>query len=78
VVDEIIERIDIESLIRQYKGGGTNPYHPKILIKVIMYAYPQRIFTSRQIAKALRGDINFMWLSGMNSPDFRTINRFRG
>ncbi len=78
VVDEIIERIDIEPLIRQYKGGGTSAYHPKMLIKVIVYGYTQRIFSSRQIAKALREKINFMWLSGMNRPDFRTINRFRG
>ena len=78
VVNEIIERIDIEPLIRQYKGGGTSAYHPKMLVKVIVYAYTQRVFSSRQIAKALRENINFMWLSGMNRPDFRTINRFRG
>jgi len=77
VVDEIIERINIEPLIRQYKGGGTSAYHPKMLVKVIVYAYTQRVFSSRQIAKALRENINFMWLSGMNRPDHRTINRFR-
>jgi len=78
VVDEIIEGISVEPLIRQYKGGGTSAYHPKMLIKVIVYAYTQRVFSSRQIAKALRENINFMWLSGMNRPDHRTINRFRG
>lgn len=78
VVNEIIDGIDIEPLIRQYKGGGTSAYHPKMLVKVIVYAYTQRIFSSRQIAKALRENINFMWLSGMNQPDHRTINRFRG
>ena len=78
VVNEIIERIDTEPLISQYKGGGTSAYHPKMLVKVIIYAYTQRIFSSRLIAKALRENINFMWLSGMNRPDFRTINRFRG
>jgi hypothetical protein len=49
-----------------------------MMLKVIIYAYTQQIFSSRQIAKALRENINFMWLSGMNQPDFRTINRFRG
>jgi transposase len=78
VVNQIIESIDIEPLIRQYKGGGTSAYHPKMLVKVIVYAYTQRIFSSRQVAKALRENINFMWLSGMNQPDHRTINRFRG
>lgn len=38
----------------------------------------QKIFSSRRIAKALRESIPFMWLSGNNRPDFRTINRFRG
>ena len=78
VVDDIIEQIDLGPLIRQYKGGGTSAYHPKMLVKVIIYAYTQRVFSSRQIAKALRENINFMWLSGMNRPDHRTINRFRG
>jgi len=78
VVNDIIECIDMEPLIKQYKGGGTSAYHPKMLVKVIVYGYTQRIFSSRQIAKALRENINFMWLSGMNRPDHRTINRFRG
>jgi transposase len=78
VVNEMIDQIDMEPLLNQYKGGGTTAYHPKMLLKVIIYAYTQRTFSSRQIAKALRENINFMWLSGMNRPDHRTINRFRG
>lgn len=78
VVDEIIERIDLMPLMQQYKGGGTSAYHPKMMLKVIIYAYTQRTFSSRQIAKALRENINFLWLSGMNRPDHRTLNRFRG
>lgn len=78
VVNEIVERIDMGLLIRQYKGGGTSAYHPKMMIKVIIYAYTQRTFSSRQIAKALRENINFMWLSGMNRPNHVTINGFRG
>jgi transposase len=78
VVDEMIEGINPEPLIKQYKGGGTSAYHPKMMLKVIVYAYTQRAFSSRQIAKALRENIHYMWLSGMSRPDFRTINRFRG
>jgi hypothetical protein len=48
-----------------------------MMLKVMVYAYTQRIYTSRRIAKALRENIQFMWISGMNRPDFRTINRFR-
>lgn len=78
VVDEMIERLDIEPLKRQYKGGGTSAYHPRMLLKVLVYAYTQQTFSSRKIAKALRENIHFMWLSGMSQPDHRTINRFRG
>ena len=77
-VDEIINRIDTSELDKQYKGGGTSAYHPVMLLKVILYAYSQRIFSSRRIAKALRENIHFLWLSRMNQPDFRTVNRFRG
>ncbi len=77
-VDEIINQIDTSILDEQYKGGGTSAYHPVMMVKVILYAYSQQIYSSRRIAKALREDINFLWLSRMNQPDFRTVNRFRG
>jgi transposase len=78
VIDSAIERIDLKPLLRQYPGGGTSSYHPKMMLKVLVYAYAQQIYSSRQIAKALRENVNFMWLSGISRPDFRTINRFRG
>ena len=78
VVNRMIDQIDRDLLIRQYKGGGTSAYDPIMLLKIIVYGYTQRIFSSRRLAKALRENVNFMWLSGMNRPDHRTINRFRG
>lgn len=78
VVDEMIDGLDMTSLKRQYKGGGTSAYHPQMLLKVLVYAYSQQTFSSRKIAKALRENIHYMWLSGMSQPDHRTINRFRG
>jgi transposase len=45
-----------------------------MLLKVLVYAYSQRIYSSRQIAKAVRENVNFLWLSGGNQPDYRTIN----
>ena len=78
VVDEMIDQLNIAPLKRQYKGGGTSAYHPRMLLKVLVYAYSQQTFSSRKIAKALRENIHYMWLSGMSQPDHRTINRFRG
>lgn len=78
VVNASIEKMDLRVVYEQYKGGGTSSYHPKMLLKVLIYAYTQQIYSSRKIAKALRENIHFMWLSGNSQPDFRTINRFRG
>jgi transposase len=78
VVNDLVDDLDPGVLLAQYKGGGTSAYHPKMLLKVLVYAYSQRTFSSRQIAKALRENVNYMWLSGMSRPDHRTINRFRG
>ena len=78
VVNRAVEQINLEPLLRKYKGGGTSSYHPQMMLKVLVYAYTQRVYSSRQIAKGLRENVNFMWLSGGNRPDFRTINAFRG
>jgi transposase len=78
VVNRMVDSIDIKVLIAKYKGGGTSSYHPRMMLKVLMYAYAEKVFSSRRIAKALRENVNFMWISGGNKPDFRTINLFRG
>ena len=77
-VSEAVEQIEIRALYEQYKGGGTSSYHPRMMLKVLIYAYSEQIYSSRRIAKALRENIYFMWLSGNNHPDFHTVNRFRG
>lgn len=77
VVNQVVEQLDISSIINQYEGGGTSSYHPKMLVKVLLYGYAMKIYTGRKIAKALTQDITFMWLAAYNRPDFRTINLFR-
>ncbi|RME58688.1 IS1182 family transposase [Candidatus Parcubacteria bacterium] len=77
VISRAIDQMNLQPLLQSYKGGGTSSYHPRMMLKVLIYAYTQKRFTSRQIAKALREDVVFMWLSGNNRPDFRTINHFR-
>lgn len=78
VVNKVIDRIDIEPLMESYKGGGTSSYHPRMLLKVLVYAYLNNIFSSRRIEAAVKENIHFMWLAGMKRPDHHTINRFRG
>lgn len=77
IINDAIDKMDIQALLDKYKPGGTSSYHPKMMLKVLIYAYSEKIYTSRKIAKHLNENINFMWISGMNKPDFRTINSFR-
>jgi transposase len=77
VVNAVIEKLDLRRLEAQYKGGGTSSSHPRLLLKVLVYAYSQKIYSSRRIAKAVREQLPFLWLSGAQQPDFRTINAFR-
>src|ERR1700677_1394538 len=78
VVHEGLEKIDITALLQQYKPGGTSSYHPRMLLKALVYAYINNIYSSRKIEEVLQRDIYFMWLTGMSKPDHNTINRFRG
>jgi transposase len=77
VVNSAVNRLDDAIFNAAYPGGGRDSYHPKMLTKVIIYAHTQRIYSSRQIAKAVRENIMFMWIAGRQRPDYRTINRFR-
>lgn len=78
LVNEVVDKLDIGQLIKQYKGGGTTSFHPRMMIKVLFYAYLNNIYSCRRIEKALQENIHFMWLSGHSMPDYRTINYFRG
>jgi len=77
VINDAVNRLDMNLFTKAYPGGGRDSYHPKMLMKVVIYAYTQRVYSSRQIAKAVRENIMFMWLAARQRPDFRTINRFR-
>lgn len=77
VVDRAIESMNVKPLFDRYPGGGTSAYNPVMMLKVIVYAYADKIYSSRRIAKATRENINFMWLTGNVQLDYMTINRFR-
>ncbi len=77
VVHDVLERVDITAIMQQYKPGGASSYHPRMLLKTLVYAYINNIYSSRKIEQALQESIYFMWLTGMSKPDHNTINRFR-
>ncbi len=78
IVNDVINKINLTPLLQKYEGGGTSSYHPKMLLKMLVYAYVTNIYSSRKIEAAIKENINFMWLAAMSNPDHNTINRFRG
>jgi transposase len=78
VIYAFVQKMELAPLEARYKGGGASRYHPKMMLGVLLLAYTQMIFSSRRIAKALRENIAFIWISGNQPSDFHTINDFRG
>ncbi len=78
LIDSVVDSLDISDIIKRYKGGGTSAYHPRMMIKVLFYSYLSNVYSCRKIDKALNENIHFMYISGNSTPDFRTINDFRG
>ncbi len=77
IVSEVLDKVDIDPLLKKYKGGGSSSFHPRMLLKVLVYSYINNTYSSRKIEAALKENIHYMWLSGMSTPDHNTINRFR-
>lgn len=78
LINSIVDKLDLTTVINSYKGGGASSFHPRMLLKVLIFGYLNNLYSSRKIEKAINENIYFMWLSGQNFPDFRTINQFRG
>ena len=77
LVNAVVDSLNLENFNRLYKERGRSPYHPRMMLKVILYAYMSNIYSCRKIEKALLRDVHFIWLAGYEQPDFITINRFR-
>lgn len=77
VVDTVIDSLRLDNFKKLYKERGRSPYHPKMMLKVIIYGYMNNLYSCRKIETALKRDIHFIWLAGYEQPDFNTINRFR-
>lgn len=77
VVDAVVESLDLREFKKLYRERGRYPYHPKMMLKIILYAYMNNIYSCRKIEKAVKRDIHYIWLAAQERPDFVTINRFR-
>lgn len=77
IVNAIVDHLNLDNFKKLYKETGRCPYHPKMMLKVILYAYMNNIYSCRKIEQLLLRDIHYIWLAGSEKPDFITINRFR-
>lgn len=77
LVNTIINEMNTSFITRTYKGGGTSAYDPKMLLKVWVLGFIYKSYSCRTLAKYLRESLPFIWISGNQTPDFRTLNNFR-
>jgi transposase len=77
-VSTVIDQLDLSILEKEYSGGGSSSYHPRMLLKVLVYGYLSNVYSSRKLEAGCKENIHLMWISGMSQPDHNTINRFRG
>ncbi len=78
-LSDVVEHLDLSQIMDRYahEERGFPPYHPRMMVKVLLYAYCIGVPSSRKMAKRLEEDIAFRVLAANNTPDFRTISDFR-
>ena len=77
IVDAVVESLDLTDFRKLYRERGRCPYHPRMMLKIILYAYMNNIYSCRRIERQVQRDIHYIWLAAQERPDFVTINRFR-
>ena len=78
-VDDIVDGLDLGAFYAPYQGDGrcNSPFDPRMMLKVLVYAYATGVFSSRRIARRLEEDVAFRMLAADNFPSHRTICEFR-
>jgi len=77
VVDEAVDEIDLEPYYKKISDVGNPPYHPALMIKIWFYGYATKVYSSRKIEEKTHTDVAFIYLAGMQKPDFKAISEFR-
>ena len=75
----MVDHLDLSDINARYLGEdwGRPPYHPRMMVKVLLYGYYTGVASPRRLTHGLREDIAFRVLASNNTPDFRTISDFR-
>jgi transposase len=76
---DVSEQLDLSPIIENYDSekGGQPPYHPRMMLVLLLYSYCIGVFSSRKIAARSETDVAFRVIVGDNIPDFRTISEYR-
>jgi transposase len=77
VYEVIFEQLDTSSVEEKFSVRGQNAYHPRLITGILIYAYSQGVFSSREIEKKCHEDLGFMFMSHFNCPNFRVLSDFR-
>jgi transposase len=78
VRDTVREALDLSAILETYtEERGYPPYHPGMMVALLLYGYSRGIYSSRQLARACEERVDVMAVTGLNRPDFRTIADFR-
>ncbi|HKC52934.1 MAG TPA: IS1182 family transposase [Myxococcota bacterium] len=78
VRDTVRTDLDLSAILNTYQEErGYPPYHPVMMTALLLYAYTQGVFSSRRIARACEERVDFMAVTALQKPDFRTVNDFR-
>ena len=74
----VSEELDLAAILASYRGErGQPPYHPAMMVALLLYGYAVGVYSSRRIAKACAERVDFMAIVALDGPDFRTISEFR-
>jgi transposase len=79
LVRELVRHeLDLRAILAAYdEARGQPPYHPAMMVALLLYAFTQGLYASRRIARACEERLDVMAVTGMQRPDFRTISDFR-
>ena len=77
-VSDLVDTLDLSAIEDTYtEERGYPPYHPRMMVKLLMYGYCTGTYSSRRIADKLIDSVAFRFLAAGNQPDFRTVSDFR-
>ena len=79
LISDIVDLMDLKEIHDSYSKApdGQPPYHPAMLLKVVLFGYMNNIFSTRGLESAMTRDAHLIWLSSYQFPDHTTISRFK-